>query len=424
MSNNNYVQRENFIAEVYHNDDDDELINTKEILKEKYDYICKSIKDEGYTLENPECTLFKELLYDDNVVGFVTYDYTKGVGDFSLNEIYVLPEYRGNKYFISELEYMLMSGSTVSIYEPTHRIIEILLQNDLARKIDNNLVVSSISLDIDEDKSECTVSDHELTDNMIHSCNLYDLNISACILLEDISSEDTNIIHYSRCLDDDNKYYSAGSIRENIDDEYFENIKNSIIENHEEYVQTLMELEDNKPTADFDIDDIIGRPPKLSVYLEGLIAEKLVTKQRALDIQAQMIEEYDNGLILSESLLKRLEYLSMEELINEDKEAEGFDSSAFDMKCPYCEFPTTPINKTCDVCGFKLDNDMALTAAIVEEIEDELRENIKEMKKDGLSDAEIIDITEEFVDEMSAGSPHDEEIKTMLLELVESELKK
>ena len=35
---------------------------------------------------------------------------------------------------------------------------------------------------------------------------------------------------------------------------------------------------------------------------------------------------------------------------------------------------------------------MALTAAIVEEIEDELRENIKEMKKDGLSDAEIIDI--------------------------------
>ena len=114
----------------------------------------------------------------------------------------------------------------------------------------------------------------------------------------------------------------------------------------------------------------------------------------------------------------------MEELINEDKEAEGFDSSAFDMKCPYCEFPTTPINKTCDVCGFKLDNNMALTAAIVEEIEDELRENIKEMKKDGLSDAEIIDITEEFVDEMSAGSPHDEEIKTMLLELVESELKK
>ena len=46
------------------------------------------------------------------------------------------------------------------------------------------------------------------------------------------------------------------------------------------------------------------------------------------------------------------------------------------------------------------------------------------MKKDGLSDAEIIDITEEFVDEMSAGSPHDEEIKIMLLELVESELKK
>lgn len=354
MSNNNYVQRENFIAEVYHNDDNDELLDTKKILKDKYDYICKSISDEGYTLENPACTFFKELLYDDKVVGFVTYDYTKGVGDFSLNEIYVLPEYRGNKYFISELEYMLMAGSTISIYEPTHRIIEILMENDLARKLDDNLVVSSISLDINEDKSECTVSNHELEDNMIHSCNLYDLNISACILLEDISSEDTNIIHYSRCLADDNKYYSAGNIRENIDNDYFENIKNNIIKNHKEYVCTLMELQDNKPTADFDIDEIIGRPPKLSEHLEELIAEQLVTRQKALDIQAQMIEEYENGLVLSESLLKRLEYLSMEDLINEDKEAEGFDSSEFDLKCPYCEFPTTPINKTCDVCGYNL----------------------------------------------------------------------
>lgn len=424
MSNNNYVQRENFIAEVYHNENDDELLNTTEILKDKYDYICKSINDEGYTLENPECNLFKELLYDDMVVGFVTYDYTKGVGDFSLNEIYVLPEYRGNKYFISELEYMMLSGSTVSIYEPTHRIIEILMENNLARNIVDNLVVSSISLDINQDKSECTVSNHEWKDDIIHSCNLYDLNISACILPENISDKDTNIIHYSRCLADDNKHYSADSIRENIDNDYFENIKNSIIENHEEYVATLMELEDNKPTADFDIDEIVGRPPNLSGYLEELIAEEFVTRQRALEIQAQMIEEYDEGLILSESLLKRLEYLSMEDLINEDKMAEGFDSSEFDMKCPYCEFPITLIDKTCEVCGLRLDNDELLEYAIFDEMTKDIVENIEEMRRNGLSDEEILEITKVFGDDLSSGYSNGEELKKMLEEIVENELNK
>ena len=422
MSNNNFIQRENFIAEIYHNDDDDELLNTKEILRDNYDYICESISEEGYKLENPECNLFKELLYDDKVVGFVTYDYTKGVGDFSLNEIYVLPEYRGNKYFISELEYMLMGGSTISIYEPTHRIIEILLDNDYARKLDDNLVLTSINLDVNTDNAECSVDGHTLDDDMIHSCNLYDLNMSACLVLEDISSEDKTIIHYSRCLDDDNKYFSASSIRENINDDYFENIKNSILSNHEKYITILMELEEQKPTADFDFDELIGRPPHLSDYLEGLINEQIITKDKALEIQAQMIDEYDNGLVLSESLLKRLEYLSMEDLINEEKIEEGFDSSEFELKCPYCEFPTTPINRTCDVCGYKLDNEAFAEAMSFEDIKEDIIENVKEMKNNGLSDEEIMDISREFTSSMKSGSEVDEEIEQMLLEIVSNVL--
>ncbi|MDO5825822.1 MAG: hypothetical protein Q4Q22_05540 [Methanosphaera sp.] len=417
MSNNNYIIRENFIAEVYH--DDDELLNTEEILQDKYSYISKSISDEGYKLEHPECNLFKELLYEDKVVGFVTYDFTNGVGDFSLNEIYVLPEYRGNKYFISEVEYMLMSGSTISIYEPTHRLIEIMLDNDFAKKLDNNLVLTSINLDVDEKKTECNVEDQELDEDLIHSCNLYDLNISACIILDDITND--NIIHYSRCLDDDDKYYSAGSIRENLNKQYFENIKDTILSNHEKYVDIMMELEDQKPKANFDFDEVIGRPPNLSGYLEGLIEEDLITRQKALDIQAQMIDEYDNGLILSESLLRRLEYLSMEDLINQEKEEEGFESDEFYLKCPYCDFPTTPLDKTCEVCGFKLDND-PLDVGSFDDVQNGLINSIIEMKNDGLSDEEIMDLTKEFIDEMSDGSEYDDEKGKMLLEFVSGEL--
>ena len=200
MSNNNYILRENFMPEVYHQVEDDEELSTKQILMDNYDYICDSIKDENYKLENPFCSLFKELLYEDKVIGFATYDFNNGMGDLSLNEIYVLPEFRGNKYFINEIESTLMSGSTISIYEPTHRLIELLIENGYAENLDNNLVVSSINLDVNEKKLKSNNENANINDELIYSCNLYDLNISACIILDVFSIADvlmmiTSIFH-------------------------------------------------------------------------------------------------------------------------------------------------------------------------------------------------------------------------------------
>ena len=419
MSNNNYIIRENFMPEVYHQVEDDKELSTKQILMDNYDYICDSIKDENYKLENPYCSLFKELLYEDKVIGFATYDFTKGMGDLSLNEIYVLPEFRGNKYFINEIESTLMSGSTISIYEPTHRLIELLIENGYAENLDNNLVVSSINLDVNEKKLKSNNENPTIDDELIYACNLYDLNISACIILDDITTEETNSIFYSRCLNDDNKYFSSGDIRKNITPEYFDNIKKTILTNQDKYIKIIMDLEEKIPKAEFDIDEIVGRPPQFSEYLEGLINEEIVTKERALEIQKQMIDEFENDLILPESLFKRLEYLIMEDLIED--ETQDIDFEDMSMQCSYCKLPVTPLDKSCKICGYKIEDSIDMFDEF-EEMKNEIRDMIKQLRMDGISDKEIIEMTNETVNHLSDGSDNDKAIENMLLEIINDTL--
>lgn len=414
MSNNNFISRDHYIPEIYETAEEDKLFNIEEILKDNYDYIYNSIQNEEYKLEHPRCNLFKELLYEDKVVGFVTYDFTIGTGDFTLNEIYVLPEFRGNNYLKNEIDDLLMSGSTVSIYEPTHRVIELLLKYEYADVLDDNLVITAINLDLDVDNIECNVDKSNLNDNMIYACNLYDLNISACILLSDITND--TIIAYSRCLEDDENNYSAKSKREEIDDKYFENIKECLLSNHEKYIEKVMDLYARKPKAEFDIDEIVGRPPHLSRYLEGMIHEEIITKEKALEIQKQMIEEFENEVILPESLLKRLEYLSMEELINENSDMNNFDSE-LDLTCPYCNFPINPMHQTCDFCGYIVTFE-EYNNIVSDDVEKEIISIIEEFKEEGFNDEQILELISLMVDDLNTGSAIDNNIEDMIMDIV------
>ena len=60
---------------------EEDLLDSYDILEENYSYILESMKDEMFLLENPKCNLFMELLFEKQVVGFVSYDTENGVGD-------------------------------------------------------------------------------------------------------------------------------------------------------------------------------------------------------------------------------------------------------------------------------------------------------------------------------------------------------
>ena len=76
----------------------------EDILKKYYDYIYQAICEEGIILKAPECNLFKELVFENKVVGFWSYDFSREFITAALNNIYVLPKFRGNNLFLEELE--------------------------------------------------------------------------------------------------------------------------------------------------------------------------------------------------------------------------------------------------------------------------------------------------------------------------------
>ena len=138
MEKTNYLIRENNTQKVYLTE------NTLEItliLKENYPYIFDSIKKENIILKSEKCNLFKELVFDNKVVGFCSYDFSREFMTAALNNIYILPEFRGNGLFREELEKTMIEHNKPSIMEPTRLIIELLIKYGYAKKINSNIEI-------------------------------------------------------------------------------------------------------------------------------------------------------------------------------------------------------------------------------------------------------------------------------------------
>ncbi|MBE6488669.1 MAG: hypothetical protein E7Z86_08140 [Methanosphaera stadtmanae] len=382
MSKDNCIIRNDFIAQVY-TSNDIQFLETYTILETDYDYIIESMQEEEFILENPYCNIFKELLYEDKVVGFVTYDLQNGVGDFSLNAAYILPKYRGNGIFFYELENVLINGNTLSIYNPNHKIMEKLIEYDFARYLDSNLVASSISLDIPTDKLLSNDNKLEVEDDLLHASNLYDIHMCMVIILIDISTPNKNIIYYSKLQDTDKE--KSEKNREHLDATYFQYIKDTILDNHEQFVEILTELTEKLPRAEYTLEEIVGTAPELSIYLQEIINEGLITKEKAYEVQKQLTEEFETKEVLPESLMKRLMYLVLED----DMEAEDFDDTDAFL-CPYCGYPTSLSARTCNTCGYNIHdlNPMDMIKDL-EDFNQQIESMVEQMKAAGMSDEMI-----------------------------------
>ena len=141
MAQINYLKRENNTQKVFLTED---TLNVGEILNDDYGYICDSIKKEGFILKSHECNLFKELVFDEKVVGFCSYDFSREFLTAALNNIYVLPEFRGNGLFLSELLKTMEEHNKPSIVEPTRLVVELLIGYGFAKRINDDIVASGI----------------------------------------------------------------------------------------------------------------------------------------------------------------------------------------------------------------------------------------------------------------------------------------
>ena len=359
----NYTTRADNTQKVYLCETPLDVVN---ILRTDYGYLYDAISDEGIILKGLECNLFKEIVFDSKVVGFCSYDFSSEFITAALNNIYVLPEFRGNGLFLAELQKTMVEYNKPSIIEPTRLVVELLVKYGFASKISDTLVASSLEFIVPGNHVQSN-SDYQKEELSTH---FYDLNICSSIHFLDIEK---GIIAYSSPLNYDIIHYDCLNKRKSMDDDYFTEIRDFLLENDVDIVDEISRLEDTLPVKSYDLEEVVGDDEGFSSYIQSLIDDGHVTYARAYEIKQQMSEEYEAGMILNESLLIRMAYLF-------DDSKKPTIKSHTDT-CPYCSMPIDSHDRFCHFCGINLNyNPEEMFESLVNtfnESDNELSEDIR-----------------------------------------------
>lgn len=337
MNEINFIIRDDNTQNAFLCEDAFDLI---EILRTSYPYIYDSIQDEGFILKYEQCNLFKELVFDSKVVGFCSYDFSREFLTVALNNIYILPQFRGNHIFLNELENTMRQHNKPSIMEPTRFVVELLVKYGFAYRINDDMVASAIEFVV----PGCHVLSNGDYDNEELSTHFYDLKMCSCIHM--LSLDDGHIA-YSAPLNYDIIHYDCIENRRDMDESYFDEIAGLFENNDESFMKILLDLEERLPLKNYTLEEVIGDEDGFSPYIESLIDDAHVTYQKAFEIKQRIKEEYESGMILDESLLIRLAYLS---------EGNGeAKTKSHDETCRYCFMPIDSHDRFCHFCGINLD---------------------------------------------------------------------
>ena len=238
MVNKKFVIRDNNLGKTISIDAMVDAVDIEELLQKKYDYIFKSMDENGYTLNRHHCTYFNEIVYEKKVVGFCAYTITNNVSNLTLVASYILPEYRAKGLFFDEINQIFTSDKSLSIYEASPFIVNLLVNYGFARKLDENLVISSINFEIPSTSITHTLNQEKIKfEDYIYTSNFYDTSIKSTVILLD-----EGIMYLSQCNDKENKEIRA------IDKSYYEKIIQLIRERKKEidYYLKLVKGGDNE----------------------------------------------------------------------------------------------------------------------------------------------------------------------------------
>lgn len=342
-----YVIRKNNQGEIKPNFDGNTLSHT---LKRDYEYIYDSMKANKYNIDFENYGILVELVSDEKVVGFAAF-FIPQASAMSLTETYVLPEFESQNLLMDSFLMIMASGNTISMLKATRDIVEQLINNNFATKLTDSIVTSAINFDMLDDN---ILGNYHLN-GIVPSTNLYDLNLCSPIFLYDISTPGVCEIFYLKVLDADDKKYDCRKFRNSIDlDEYFKDIKTVFLKNSDKFNQTLIDLKDSLPMSFLDYDEIIGDGDEISDYFEGMIADGLLDKKKAIKIRNQLKKEYENEEVTDQALALRVAFLLAEDEFKADMGAFEDVAFQFDTFCPYCHSQVSTSNMYCQTCGYNV----------------------------------------------------------------------
>lgn len=258
---NKKVKRPDGLGKIYkYKTDENENILTlpiSELLKENYIYIYRAINKENfYITPDDSCFFFKEIIYENEVVGFATYR-PSNINESSLvmQYIYILPDYRGKDLLVEEIdEAASLFESSILIEYPSRAIVDVLIKHKLARVFNNRFVISRIPfiipmVSLSDANSKVVREEFDMTDKKGYSklSLVYDLDLCAVIGLA--SSDIENMYTEDVTEDDDLNNYNTMSLPLRVDNEKFnciEKRENESMIQDETYFKKVREIVDSQ----------------------------------------------------------------------------------------------------------------------------------------------------------------------------------
>ena len=317
MSEIEYKIRKDGNPVMFAAESESEPLDTDMVLDE-YPYIQEAMYKENYRLKNLLCMVFDEIVFENKVVGFATYDIRDNF-EFMMTECYILPEFRGKRLFFDEICKMHLIAPRFGILQPTRNVIELLLDYAFAKYATENIVVSAIDLYLDpfdvksDDGEECYG---------LHAppSNFYDFSICSTLFIHN------DEVFYHSLLNND---CLRGLQRKKLDADYFDNIRKVFSKNCVEFEKLIGELKKELPSNNLGYDVIVGYGEGLSEYMQGMVDENIISYERAVEIREQLIKEYQSGEIDDSNIEERFDMLSLsqEVIINDFNELKDLVNS-------------------------------------------------------------------------------------------------
>ena len=355
--------------------------NLSYFLKENYEEIYDAIQEERYILEYTENkhVIFKELKYNDKVVGFALVDLIMvEKPKYSVCECYIMPEYRGNNIlFDFILTNITKTNYDFSFRRPNKAIMNLLLNYNLAFSLDRNIIISFIELDASLDEVYINKNikrlynkvDDELSDE-VFSTYYFNSKLDTVTFFDLSTTLAKN--NYTLCIAKPREYdyvhYKLRNNLKNVTERSMDKNALKLVESNDR-IQEFIHTTQQDLEEVYSVENIIGTHDNFTKSASYLLEQYGINNDEANKILDEVTAKLDSGKILNFTIPDYFNYLVR--TYNEDKsELELPDGIELKQKdsisyygednlriiiCPECNHQNTDYNVSCENCGFKID---------------------------------------------------------------------
>ena len=235
-----------------------------------YDEILKSLNKEKYILDYTKFDLFYEIKDNDTTVGFITLEDNDSDNNLIINECYIRPDERGkNLFFKSYTDISSNTEKQVFIRKPNKNLINVLLHNDLAFKISDNLIISYADFIVqlkDSYKNSKIKHNYKKVENekLYFTANLFDLNLSSTLFFDNKHIYSRN--YENLCICEARRYdlkkYSIRKKLKRIKPKYIDDLFETLTDNLVDAFDFFKSLNESLSNSDKRKKDFLNENPE------------------------------------------------------------------------------------------------------------------------------------------------------------------